>query len=412
MRFFSVFIILLFSNVQAEKLIFSNNGEEVDITGDVVIDNQFGNITVTTADGDYLIVNDEDQPVILGFYPDDYEITAGQKIDVSWAVVNADNCEATTIPSGGSTWTGSKSAMDGMYAETNVSVTNIPATLRLTCSNSDPANTVVKQFDVELQPITDTGNPAMTFTVNSQSSFVSISSESNLASFEWSSSDVSSCTASASPAVANWSGPKSVAGSQNITITEDTIVSLTCDSLPTKSVTIDYTEGVDPSCASVQYPPLSPNKVEMSYAEGNDGFNFGESTGATLVEAFRTDQFLALSNFYISESNFRRRLSSFPAPTDQRPSYAMTYSVSECPGDFSQSAICTGVVYGTTTGAIKFSTRSSDINDSSFCSMVKDKKYYLNFVHDFDPNNNSVQPRCGFETDNACAVFTSEIDIN
>lgn len=411
MRIFNVFILLLLcTNTYAGKLIFSNNNEEVDITGDVTIDNQQGNVTVTTAGGDYLIVGD-DQPVILGFYPDDYEIVNGASIQANWTVVNADACVAST-PSGSSSWSGAKTSIDGNNLEPGISVNALPSTLSLACSNS--AGSVTKSFDIVAQPVTNTGNPSIdTFTVNGLGSFVTVSSESNLAQFVWSASDVSSCTASASPALAGWSGSKAVSGSQNILITEDTVVTLSCDSVAPRNITIDYSEGGNPNCAGVQFPSLSPNKVEMTYAEANDGFNFGESTGATLVEAFRTDQFLALSGFFTNETNYRRRIDNFTAPTNQRPAYGIYYSVSECAGDFSPSATCQGLMVPNVT-SLFFSTRASDIANSTYCNLEVGKIYYLNFVHDTDPNDSGAgnQPRCAFPSDQTCAIFTSEIDIN
>ncbi len=409
MRIFNVFILLLLcTNTYAGKLIFSNNNEQVDITGDVTIDNQQGNVTVTTAGGDYLIVGD-DQPVILGFYPDDYEIVNGSTIQANWTVVNADDCVATT-PSGSSSWSGPKASIDGNNQEAGVSINQLPSTLSLACSNSN--GSVTKSFQIVAQPVTSTGNPSIdTFTVNSQPAFVTVSSENNIANFEWSASDVSSCTASASPALAGWNGTKAITGSENIAITQTTTVTLTCDSVAPRNITINYSVGGDPNCAGVQFPTLSPNKVEMTYAEANDGFNFGESTGATLVESFRKDQFLALSGFFTNETNYRRRIDNFTAPTNQRPAYGIYYSVSECAGDFSPSATCQGLMVPNVT-SLFFSTRASDIGNATYCNLEVGKIYYLNFVHDVDPNDNGNQPRCAFPSDQSCAIFTSEIDIN
>lgn len=403
MRFFSILLLLLLSNAQAEKLIFSNNNEQVDITGDVVINNQNGNITVETLGGDYLIVSGDDQPVILGFYPDDYEILSGGSIDVNWTVVNAETCTASTT-AGNTSWSGAKSIQDGNNSQANVSVNQLPSTLRLVCSNDN--NTVVKQFEIVAQPVTNTGNPVInSFTVNSQSSFVTVSSELNEAEFSWNTTDVSGCTASASPSLSGWSGSKPVDGNQDLTITRDTVVTLTCDNLPPKSVTINYSEGGNPSCTSAVYPSIAGSKVEIDYTVANDGYPFGTNTGGTLVETFGTSQFLALSNFSTNKTDFRRRIATYASPTSVNPWYAVTWSISECPGDFTSSAVCKGQMIPS--NEIAISTKQTG-EPASYCIIQPGVSYYLNFVHDLEPYD-QTPGRCANPSHTSCAMFTSEV---
>ena len=411
MRIFNVFILLLLcTNTYAGKLIFSNNNEEVDITGDVTIDNQQGNVTVTTAGGDFLIVGD-DQPVILGFYPDDYEIANGESIQANWTVVNADTCDAASTPVGSSSWSGSKTSIDGNHSEFGISVNALPSTLSLTCLNS--TGSVTKSFDIVAQPVTSNGNPSIdAFTVNGQGTFVTVSGENNLAQFVWSASDVSSCTASASPALTGWSGTKAVSGSQNITITRDTVVTLACDNVTPRNVTINYSDVVDPSCAGVTVPSLSPNKVELTYADSY-GFPFGTQTGGKVKEQWRVDQFLTLSDVYTNSNNFTRRLDFVPAPTDLNQAKVVSYSLSECPGDFSASTVCSGAFSGSATYQINFSTRAADLGNPSICNLEVGKSYYLNFVHDINPNDgNGTPPSCADPSDDRCAINATEIANN
>ncbi len=406
-----LFLLLIFVSTAgySEKLIFSNNNQQVDITGNVTIDNQNGNVTVTTDGGDYLIV-ESNQPVILGFYPSDYEINSGENITVNWTVVNAESCTASTT-SGSSSWSGNKSATNGNNFEANVSVSTLPSTLQITCSNTgnNIDNTVTKSFDISLQPTGGGGGSASidTFTVNGQSSALTVFSDNNNASFTWSTTNVSSCTASSNPSLTNWSGSKATSGSQNVTITGSTVVTLTCDNLPPRNINITYQTSGNPNCSTSVYPP-NTNKLEMTYAEANDGALFGTNTGATIEENINLSQFLALSDFYTDNVNYRRRIATFPAPTGpgNKPWLAISWSISECPGDFSETtATCTGALIPNQEIAI--STRQSG-EPSFYCIIQPGVRYYLNIIHDITPYDGSPGS-CASSSDQFCTIFASEV---
>lgn len=162
------------------------------------------------------------------------------------------------------------------------------------------------------------------------------------------------------------------------------------------------------ACEENVYPNFT-QKLEMTYEEAHY-FPFGESTGGTIRERFSIDRFLALSDFFTDRTDFRRRIATFPAsPADGRPWYAMSWSLSECPGDFTETATCRGVLVPY--GEMFFSTRPSDGDPApgpDYCIMQPGVRYYLNFVHDVEPYDETMG-RCADPSDTSCAILTSEV---
>jgi hypothetical protein len=396
----NVYLILLLmalNAANAEKLIFNNNGEEVDITGDAQINFQTGDISVTTV-GDFSII-DANTPVILGFYPSDYDITIGSSITVNWSVAFANTCTAST-QQGNTTWSGSKTSDNGSYSQSGVSVTQLPATIRLTCSNN--AGSEVK--DIVLTEQTGGGgggSPTINFfRVGGQSNNATVTPP-GLATISWDADNVSSCTASATPAVTGWSGTQAASGSRQATFTQDAVVTLTC-STATRNVNVTYNE--NSSCDSSVYPS-GLNRVNSTYAENNDNFNFGESTNATFLLDVGNSQFATLSNFSYPQSNARRRVVFAPAPTNHNLMDVSTISVSECPGDFTNGGATCLFENVHNQSTLFFSTRSSDIG-SAFCVLDPAKTYYINYVT--SPAPYSISPSCASAGDQVCAFFYSE----
>lgn len=398
MRYLLLITVLFFSPAKSAKLIFNNNAEEVNIIGTVVI-NQSGDILVTP-DGNYSIVS-ESQPVILGFYPSDYEVTAGQQISANWTVVNADSCTATTT-SGQSNWSGGKSSSDGNNSTPNISVSQLPATLNMSCSNQY-GNNAQASFNVTLQTTTGGGTPSIDlFTLNNQSSIVTVNPPGTI-NIQWSASDVNGCTASASPAVSGWAGNKPISGNESVTITNNASVSLNCDGI-LKTVTVNYSE--DSNCTNAVYPP-GLTRTNSTYPEVSEGFNFGENANTDVTLPISTSSFLSISGFGLNATNFRRRVDFADAPTDQNLMNVATYSVSECPGDFTATSVCTKAISNFSN--IQFSTNQSD-DPNAFCILESGKSYYLNFVMDQFPYS-GPGPSCDTASDSTCSAFYTEIAI-
>ncbi|MCX7552643.1 hypothetical protein OS175_02030 [Marinicella sp. S1101] len=414
MRKRSILIItLLFSfTVGAEKLIFSNNDEEVNITGDVVIDNQSGDVTVTTENGSFLIVP-ENQPVILGFFPDEYDITIGESVGVSWVVANADTCNASTVGNN-STWEGNRTATDGKNPPSPevVLFDNLPATLQLECSNG--LSSVTESFTIsEQQGVISTDPSIDSFTVNgSSATSVVVTGPGATATIAWSASDVSTCAASSNPTLLGWNSASigTNGTTSPLSITETTTVSLDCDNLPVQTRTIIFQTQVDPACASTVLPNnLTEGPVQTDYTLLNDGFPFGTNDDTNAIADFNVTQYMEISGFSTSQTNFRRKLQFFPTPSNFNSPFATTMSISRCPGDFNPStAICTRLFVTTQFPQVRISTNPSD-DPNTFCVIQPGQSYYLNFLHDNDPFD-QTPGRCGFQTDSRCAVFFNELE--
>lgn len=396
-------LIMSFQAAWAEKLIFSNNNEQVDITDDVEIDFETGDVTVTTVGEHFIVDSDDDTPVILGFYPSDYDIATGGSITVNWSVAFAVSCSAQTT-SGVATWSGAKTATNGSHAQAGVTVSTLPATLQLTCLNGASSSTT-KSFLITEQSGGGGGggSPSITsFRVNSQSPFATVG-PSTTASVTWTTSNTTSCTASANPAVAGWSGAVATQGPTSVTINADTVMTLNCNGV-TRTVTVTYSsiEG----CENTTFPP-GLTMVQGSYETYNDEQPFGASTNITFELDISNTQFYALSGFSLpadTQFNIRRRITLEDAPT-QRQINQSTMSISECPGDFSpQSATCVIPISGSLpTSIAKFSTVPTD--DNTFCILDPSKTYYANFVN--SPSPFTQPPSCELGH-SACTIFYAE----
>ncbi len=399
----TLLMIFCAQNALAEKLIFQNNNEQVEITGDAFIDNQTGDITVITV-GEHEIIAAGTQPVILGFYPSDYDIAVGGSISVSWSVAFASSCSASVV-SGAASWTGSKQSANGEYTETGINVTQLPATLNLTCQNSGNLQTV-KSIQLTEEVNSGGGGGAdpifSLFRINNQSPAVTITPP-GTATVTWSTTDINACTASASPSVSGWSGSKATSGSQTLSITQNTTVTMTCDGI-TRNVSVTYDENTNPNCSSSVFPQ-GLNRVQATYQSVNDGFGFGESTNTSFLLDASVTSFVTLSGFKFDQVNTRRRVVFADAPTSSRLMGTGTMSISECPGDFTNTAECVFEVNNTST--LLFSTNSAD--PSAFCKLDPTKTYYANYIHSADPYN--ITPTCQSPTNQTCGFFYTETEL-
>jgi hypothetical protein len=163
----------------------------------------------------------------------------------------------------------------------------------------------------------------------------------------------------------------------------------------------------EPSFCSTDVYPDGLFRIDADYAFFNDGFNFGESTNATFLANVHNDNFLTLSDFSFPQVNARRRIIMAPAPTNFNLISQGTISVSECPGDFSETATCVFTVSNTTN--LFFSTKPSDA-DSFFCLLDPEQTYYINYITTPDPYNEP--PECANQNHTSCAFFYAEGIMN
>jgi hypothetical protein len=191
----------------------------------------------------------------------------------------------------------------------------------------------------------------------------------------------------------------------------DTALTLNCvqaSDLSTHSLTvlIKVVAGGGNNCTAAVFPP-NLTRITGVYSQYNDGVDFGESTNTSFELDIPNTHFFALSGFSLtgnSQLNVRRKIILADAPT-QRQIDQSTMSVSECPGDFSNTATC--VIPISTTlphSRVNFSTVPSD-DPAVFCILDPTKTYYVNFVNSPDPYNTPPSCRIGHS---ACTVFYSE----
>ena len=386
----------------AEKLIFENNGQEVDITGDAQINFETGDITVTTV-GEHLIV-DAEVPIILGFYPSDYDISIGSSIAVTWSVAFADSCTASTPSGTVSSWNGSKNSSNGTWSQSGLTVSQLPAQLQLSCTNS--VDTVVQTINLSEQTTGGGGsNPAInSFRVNGASGLVIVNPP-GAANITWTTTDVNNCTASASPAVSGWSGSVGTSGNENVTFSEDTTLTLNCDGI---IATVDVDFSLNAGCTTGVYPTggssTALNAVQDTYQNINDDQPFGVSTNTSFELNFSVDQFVTLTGFSLPTDETRRRIVFEDAPTNYNLMETATLSVSECPGDFTTSALCVIPVNNGST--VFMTTRNMDPTGTNWCHLDHTKTYYINYVLTQGPY--TQQPECANSQHNTCAIFYTE----
>jgi hypothetical protein len=400
-------LLLLFSMViidaSAEKLLFTNSSDEIDITGNVTIDRENGNVTVTTT-SDLVILQSPPGFVSL-FSESDYRYDENDNVSVKYTKAFVENCELSDNPTNQNSWVSLNSA-NGVD-ETTVLLDELPKTYTIRCDEAYGSGTIQKSITfVQDQPTQSGSAPTLTLSA-SPNSIV----ESGDTTLTWTvGNDATSCTASN-----GWTGNKAFSNgphNQTLSISSTTTYALSCSNqfgTTNRQVTVTVTtDPVDPSCAGISMPPLlSQSPVQMTYTAANGGQPFGTSTGTNLIVDFNINQYLELSGFSTSEVNFYRKLQFYPTPSSSNATHVNVVSVSECPGDFTESATCLATVAGSGYSQMKITTNPNETG-SDYCKIERNKSYYLNIIHDQYPFD-TVQGRCAFTSNVTCAIFLNEL---
>ena len=159
-------------------------------------------------------------------------------------------------------------------------------------------------------------------------------------------------------------------------------------------------------CSSDVYPPAH-TRISGLFRDINDGFDFGESTNTSALLSFHITRFYALSEFGTDRLDFRRRIVFEDAPSSHNLMRIGTFSVSECPGDFTETARCRKQIQSLST--LFFSTRPDD-DPELYCLLEPGERYYINFIHSPDPYGASSE--CRNSSHNECAMFFSETTLS
>lgn len=154
--------------------------------------------------------------------------------------------------------------------------------------------------------------------------------------------------------------------------------------------------------------PVGLNVASFNYVyDLNDGIEFGVSTNTDVLINLYNSSYGVASNFtYPATPNFRRRIDFVSAPTSHNSTHLSTVSISQCPGDFSETAVCTKVIE-----SFRSMSFSNNVNDNPllYCILTPGKTYYLNVVNSSDPYN--IAPSCDDMSDTNCALFFTETSL-
>jgi hypothetical protein len=145
-------------------------------------------------------------------------VNSGSSSTLTWVVSNATSCTASSSPANAQ-WIGSKSASDGSHTQAVTGITQL-TTFTLVCSG---LNSVTRSATVSIN------TPSATLTLSASPTSINAGNNSTLT---WVVANATSCTASSSPANAQWTGNKSAtAGSHTQVIsgiTARTTFTLVC----------------------------------------------------------------------------------------------------------------------------------------------------------------------------------------
>ena len=173
----------------------------------------------------------------------------GGEVVVSWQSATANSCVGTSNPLN-PTWDGTKFKTGIQY----VTMTE-NATITITCSNSAGSTSQSQNVIVTTSPPPTA--PILNFTSN-----VSAVSSGGGVILTWSSANLSSCQASASPLV--WSGSKPIQGAETVYITSATNFTLACIALNGSSIVKSITVGVQ-STAPLPIVTLTASPMTVPY---------------------------------------------------------------------------------------------------------------------------------------------------
>ena len=219
---------------------------------------------------------------------------------LTWSTVDATSCVASSNPAN-ATWDNANKALNNAAGETIANLTAASNTFTLACTNAGALITAVNVNVTVVQP-----NPSVTLTANP----TVVGEGADTTTLTWNTTDLTSCTAVANPANAQWTGAKGVLATQNQAITgltATTTFTLNCVGInganvaSNATVTFDATStgqylyntetyngavGSMQTCADSQChgTPAAPGLYEPFYPILNKALVCGNYTTAELVQ--------------------------------------------------------------------------------------------------------------------------------
>jgi len=158
-------------------------------------------------------------------------------------------------------------------------------------------------------------------------------------------------------------------------------------------------------------PPLSPSPVGYGF-----GSEFGRTPYEMMINLNPTQHYIAMrvqipTSDHVAGGNFRTKFVYADAPGYEDLGDGVTFSMSQCPGDFnSDTANCVGEFFG---GTAIFTTNpdSAFRGASSACIVEPGASYYFNIIfatpYDNDGVPYSVEDQCDITRSDTtkCALF-------
>ncbi|MCB1581956.1 MAG: hypothetical protein KDI92_02755 [Xanthomonadales bacterium] len=394
---------LVFFAVNAEKILFTNSSDEINITGDVTINRDNGNVTVTSTDDLVILQN---PPGFVSLYAtDDYHYNVGDNVTVHYAKAFVENCE---FKNGAAAWSSSGISSANGIDQTSTTLDSLPKTYQIRCDEVYGTGSTIEDSITFYEAQTTQTGSAPTLTLSASPTLLTSPGNSTLS---WTvGNDATICTASN-----GWSNNKASSNglhTEVVSVAATSTYKLSCSNqYGTTTKQVSVTINSNPSCASVVTPPLATQVAKtMTYTAANDNQPFGASTNTNARITYSIDQMLILSNFSTSQQNFYRRIQFYPTPSSADAVWVNTVSISECPGDFNQQT-ATCVILADPGSFSQFLISTDPGAGSNYCIIEPNKTYYLNFIHDQFPFD-SNEGRCLFTTDQSCQIFFNEVSDN
>lgn len=248
-------------------------------------------------------------------------VISGSNSNLTWTSTNATSCTASASPTH-STWTGSK-ALNGTQSTGPLTVTKV---FSISCTG--PGGTIVKNATVNVNVV------PLPPTLDLTASPTSVTSGSS-STLSWTSTNATSCTASANPTHGTWTGAKAVSGNQTTgALTSSKVFTLNCtgpggdisDSVTVTvtqaqvSVTLDandYTLTVGDTSPTLTW---DPNNAVSCTAIGGYGWTGSKSTSGGSTQ---------LSTLPVGSHTFQ--INCVGSGTDNTASDSVTITVNNAP---------------------------------------------------------------------------------
>ncbi|TDR20810.1 hypothetical protein [Marinicella litoralis] len=411
-------LLLAFSlNAYSAKVIFTNNNEEADITGNASIDIQTGDVLVETS-APKLIVGGN---AILSVFPNTYQANDNQIISMSYTVAHGENCVGTTNRGSVSNWTMPLNSSDGTHSNSVNVGSTFPIDFTVTCDNKLGAGTVTDTARIVETSGSPAVAPSVTLRVNGSASNTSVTAGSSVAlTYSITNNDLP-CTFTSTPVNSSWNALNSSSSSTvnfNTVISTSSTFGISCTNSDGLTDSDSRIISITSSAACQSHPPPAGTSEQFGQTYvGVTGQQFGDATSSSANFSIDKNKYVALQ--VTAPTSLYLRKNSFEQPTANFTPASYTVSLSKCPGDFNVSSNDVGrgrcvvggqQAGGSTTPVLRWTTKTNPTSTDLALKCVLDPgdTYYLNIIHATTPPYS--QTVCSDST--KCGVLFTELIDN